>query len=804
MQDSYNKLTDALLTKNESVRNRQLANIDPYQVSDDGDTLLIYAVYYNDIVTTTWLLEKYRSKNPQLINQISKFFKKSALEVAIEFHHTTLTALLLNAGADTTRIKNTTTFNTLGIQSDQNTIEHLMENWEPATLSLTHCLEEALRSAAEHGKLSLVAFLCEQDIDINAVNNNQNSALMLAARHGHKSTVEKLLTYETTTQNIERAFVHAGTYAAEQIKQTAYQNADNNIDPYEIMGVLFSRQPDINSVDQFGDTLLITGANSPIFLAKILSTKKIKNKINVNYENKMRGRTALFAAAQNNNISAIDILLQNGANINQKNEQGETMIMKAVEHADLESVKKIMTIPELDFDPNILLPLAIFAKKFKTAQFLLDKHRYSFQKYWACLINLSRMKVSIETSDDVELLLLRLLSGCIEDEHYDPNDIQDELPQLINNAVANQQMSFLYKLLILQNSSAKVMLNSLVKEALGSENHKLAHKLIHLMVEVGEPTFCHLRSWQDVIQINNPLEPPYLNKTLIARSYLKVLLAKPADKINDEFINAAKPYEECIVDELLKQNDTIIESSIAIIENRYANGLSKFLHTMNPEPSESKDDSFNRIKAVISKRLLIKAQENAPFYLKKMNENVDKHNNLKSLHDLLKGSDINGLYMFVKISLENQLIESCIFLLDEMVKTAEPTHPHLDSWLAISQLPTSKFSKKIIAERYFKYLLTISPEDTSNMLLTAAIPYRELILQIALETPETEVLEGYISKNNNKYAHGLSKFLHMPSTSSATWFNTNAQSTARDSIILIIQQRMSTNQSDNAKYQQLS
>ncbi|MFA6037599.1 MAG: ankyrin repeat domain-containing protein [Legionellales bacterium] len=711
IEENYKKLSAALETENESERNRLLAKIDPYEVSKSGHTLLFHAVYYNNILATTWLLEKYRSKNPQLINLLNKNEQKSPLDIAIIFQLNVMTQLLLDAGADTASIKNTAKFSLLGQQGNQNTIEHLVANWTPATAALLkECLEQALRSAAQYGQLALVSFLCEQKIDINAVDRYENSALMLAARHGQKNIVEKLLTYKTTPQNIERAFVHAGAYAIEKIQQTANQQSDTQVDPYEVMGVLYLQKPDINSVDEFGDTIFIKGANCPEFLKKILSSKKHKDKININYENKTSGKTALFAAAENKNILAINILLEYGANIKQVNEQGETLIMKAVEHTNLEFVQNVMAIPGLEYDPNALLSLTIFFRKFSIAQFLLNKHQYTFKQYWACLITLSHIVSYPQISHDIEQLALRLLSGCIQDKNYDPNDIQDELPALIKKAVENQHMLLLCQLLVLQDKPHLLTLNGLIIDALNTQEYKLANKLIYLMVEVGEPTFCHLRSWQDVIQRNHPFSIPYLSEILIARSYLKVLLAKPADKINENFINAAKPYEEYIVDELLKQNDTIIESSIAIIENRYANGLSKFLHTMNPEPSESKDDSFNRIQDKIEKTKPTKMQS-----------------------------------------------------------------------LTVSD-------EKNIAMRYLKDFQNLKSEQMTPQLIQDAEPYRELIVEIALQTPEADVLAEYIRKTENKYAHGLSRFLHSPASSSATWSGVNSRSSTINKHIELIQQ----------------
>lgn len=179
--------------------------------------------------------------------------------------------------------------------------------------------------AAFHGDLEGVRSYVEAGEDINVTNRAGMSALMLAIwQDGHRNVVDYLLERKIDlTIRQQSSGWRALTFAA--------------VNQYtEILRQLF----------QHGDTLDENAGDWKAlhFAVQYRSAETIPiliaNGADVNYRDE-EGKTPLMRAAKNSDTAILDILLGCGADVNLADEAGMTALMYAAQKANIENIHKL-------------------------------------------------------------------------------------------------------------------------------------------------------------------------------------------------------------------------------------------------------------------------------------------------------------------------------------------------------------------------------------------------------------------------------------------------------------------------------
>ena len=169
-----------------------------------------------------------------------------------------------------------------------------------------------LLEGAQNNDIKTVEFLCRKMQDINAQNNDDETALMVAADKGYQEIAKMLLAYGADVN------AHNG------LRQTALQNALRKGNK-AIAKMLLDKDVDVNAQDYSGDTALKVAAWKGY--KEIVEMLLVKG-ADVNLEDK-QGITALIWATIFGHKDVVEILLAKGADVNLKDKQGITALICA-------------------------------------------------------------------------------------------------------------------------------------------------------------------------------------------------------------------------------------------------------------------------------------------------------------------------------------------------------------------------------------------------------------------------------------------------------------------------------------------
>jgi len=170
-----------------------------------------------------------------------------------------------------------------------------------------------------YGQKEIVRLLLSQeDVLVNGVDNDGETALMVAATVGHKSIVDMLLqrTADVNRQDDDgsTALIYASLYGHNEIVRTLLsQGAQVNLHNRYV----YCPPPKISS-------LLLP---LPTFFS--FSSRK--------------GLTPLFAASQNGHAEAVKVLLEDGADVNKQNKYGTTSLFLAAQIGNREIVEALLS-----------------------------------------------------------------------------------------------------------------------------------------------------------------------------------------------------------------------------------------------------------------------------------------------------------------------------------------------------------------------------------------------------------------------------------------------------------------------------
>ena len=218
----------------------------------------------------------------------------------------------------------------------------------------------------ENGRVHNIVGLISRGADVNAVDQDDNTVLMLAAKSGNAEIVSLLLQQDEIDVEVESNGIAALIWAAENGHA-------------EVVTILLNRAGiNVNLMDENGDTVIIAAlmaailddhvqtvaaildnadfdintitsdGNVPLILAaengfeEIISLLLDKDKIDINLM--VGGRIALISAAENGQTpSVLTLLNRDQTNVNEVNEDGDTALSIAANRWRTETVNAIIT-----------------------------------------------------------------------------------------------------------------------------------------------------------------------------------------------------------------------------------------------------------------------------------------------------------------------------------------------------------------------------------------------------------------------------------------------------------------------------
>ncbi len=313
-----------------------------------GRRPLMYAALCNDVATATTLL----SFNPEI--NASDNNGLTALSLAAEQGHREMVSLLLkqsNIIVDASDKKKETPLIKASAHGDDSVVSLLL-NHGADRKKQDEQGNAALHKAAEKGHLSIARSLVDsQHIDLVAQENNEgNLPIHKAAQCGKEQLLNFLLEYNSPINKQNNRGFSPLHYAAQQGSETALRKlleqrasrsllTKNNNSALHV--ALLNRHASI--AELLVDDTVINVKNSdddtPLILASCFGYRELAEvllnnyKVHVNKKGKS-GRTALFFAAQKNNLSMVMLLLPHHANPNIADNEKNVALGFAAQHGN--------------------------------------------------------------------------------------------------------------------------------------------------------------------------------------------------------------------------------------------------------------------------------------------------------------------------------------------------------------------------------------------------------------------------------------------------------------------------------------
>lgn len=285
----------------------------------DQSTALMIAAYHGHLGIATQLLAAGAEVNWQDKDG------DSAMAIALTQGHASIVDLLLQAGADLNLLPDRGAgFLTRTVQLGQTGLFQRLVSY-----GVVLNLEAWLTAASENQPQILQQFI-DRGWDINATDDQGETALHLACLEGHGTIVEMLLAAGAKLDRLSASGDSPLLQALRQsdlgvVAQLLGQGADPNLGEGDERPLLAAcRCGDAELVDR----LLQAGANP-----------------NLVYEN---GQSALAKVADQGNLVLIDLLLQAGAAVNQADPRGITPLMWASYRGHPAVVARLLQVPEID------------------------------------------------------------------------------------------------------------------------------------------------------------------------------------------------------------------------------------------------------------------------------------------------------------------------------------------------------------------------------------------------------------------------------------------------------------------------
>jgi uncharacterized protein len=301
--------------------------MDPNVGSIAGDTALILAVTRRHTKIIYMLLKAKANVNEAVSCGLTAGW--TALDFAIP--NKDLLRLLLRKGVNSQTINNA--FVTAAGCSDIECMQILLGKGA----NLTEAGTKALVKAAEHKReghegRDTVMFLLDRGIDPNGRNDDCWTALLIAVLNGNKSVVQALLDRgaEINAKTGEWGSLGGGC--------TALMLAISE-QHYELAKLLIEKKADVNIRNDLGKTALIIAADARFSGPQVLPIINILLENGADLETQdTDGSTALMKAAFSGHTDIVRVLLERGADVKKKSKEGRTALHFAAKWGDADMV----------------------------------------------------------------------------------------------------------------------------------------------------------------------------------------------------------------------------------------------------------------------------------------------------------------------------------------------------------------------------------------------------------------------------------------------------------------------------------
>jgi ankyrin repeat protein len=243
--------------------------------------------------------------------------------------------------------------------------------------------EHPLIEAAGRGDLELIKTLLDKGVDVNGKNRTGGTPLTAAVANGQLDVARLLI--ETgadvnardhfgRTALMEAAHIGRLELVALLIEKGADVNAKGHTSGERDMALHNHREAEhLMSVPGSTTALMEAAWRNNVDIIKLL----IDNGANVESKDEY-GRTAFRNAISAKNIEIAELLLKRGANVNSKNRAGETALLEAVGHIE---IVKFLLDKGIDLPSPTILMRVVYSRDLETLELLLDKGANPNAKY---------------------------------------------------------------------------------------------------------------------------------------------------------------------------------------------------------------------------------------------------------------------------------------------------------------------------------------------------------------------------------------------------------------------------------------
>lgn len=291
-----------------------------YHVPRRGDgegTLLHLAAIHGEVDIARFLLDLGASINAKNKNN------ETALHIASDNNDINMAYFLLKNGANINIIKNKKFLHMAVEQGEIKIIRFFLKVGMDINAKTTLNGQTALHMAVgASSNIEIVNCLLSNRADISAIDNDGETILQKAVRHGNIEIINCLLKNGADINTISEN--------GETILQKAVANDKH--DNIEIINCLLENGADINAMDKNGKTAL----------QEAVHYKKHKV-IKYLLENEAKhGELALFQAIEGKDVISAQILLNHGINPNAQDSEGNTPLHRAAKIGEANMVKTLL------------------------------------------------------------------------------------------------------------------------------------------------------------------------------------------------------------------------------------------------------------------------------------------------------------------------------------------------------------------------------------------------------------------------------------------------------------------------------
>src|SRR5688572_21348032 len=203
----------------------------------------------------------------------------------------------------------------------------------------------ALMHAAGEGHADIVQLLLAKGADVNAV-TDEGTALMQALTGGHAEIVKLLLASRADVKALNRNSEQAIILAA---RQRSYRTP--SVEPSaEIVQLLLAHGADPNATNRYGETALMFANTAAKVRLLVAAGAQLETKDE-------EGRTALLKAAAKGDAGVANALIASGANVNAMDNKGSNVLLHALDNQNFAHGDDRATLParRLDVARTLLL-----------------------------------------------------------------------------------------------------------------------------------------------------------------------------------------------------------------------------------------------------------------------------------------------------------------------------------------------------------------------------------------------------------------------------------------------------------------